>query len=175
MLVGQWDGCVVNSDASFAICSRVEKGSLDKHVTLLSHETSSLWLVSRLCFSFYLVHNYSVLVDDGTQDQIICLLLNELVTVSAHLIEPKRSSDSEDGFPGAGTRQTIVQLVRELEPRLIVLVLRVIIQIATREFRQVTHRRQVLVHTLAYCEDKEIDADLRVCHIRSLICPEHVT
>ena len=104
-----------------------------------------------------LVRDDSVLVNDRAQDQIIRLLLDELVSIRANLIETGRGTHAEDGLPRTAPRQTVVQLVGELQAGLVVLVVWVVVKVTTGESSQVCHRLQVLEDALTHGDDEQVN------------------
>lgn len=96
-------------------------------MSLVSHQATPLRLGILFHLAIELIRDDAVLVDDGTQDQVISLLFNQLVAVCANLVEACRCSNPKDSFPGTGPCQAIVQLVREFQTSSIVFVLRVVV------------------------------------------------
>lgn len=113
-LISERNCRVVHSNSPFTIGSGVQEGRLHEHVLLISHQRSPLRSIIGLHFTFKLVDQDSILVNDWTEDQIRRLFLNQFVSVCACLIETCRGSNAEDGLPSATPRQTIVQFVGEL-------------------------------------------------------------
>ena len=136
---------------------------------LVGHESPSFWLVNHICLSFNLVNQHSIFVNDWTKNQVICPLLDELVSKSGRLIEPCRSSDSKDRLPGSISRQSIVKLVCESQSTLVILIVRVIEQAAIREPCKVAHCLQVLVNSFSYSENEQIHRNLHMSQVACLV------
>ena len=112
----------MNSDSSFPVSCRVEKSTLNKHVLLINHKSAFFGFAVAFHLSVKLVNEDSIFVDDGTEDQICRLLLNQFVTVGCDLVEPSRGTDPEDSFPATAPCQRVIQFIRESQTRLIIFV-----------------------------------------------------
>ena len=130
----------MHSNPSLSLSRRVKQRSLYKHVLLVTHESTPLWLIVAIHFAFKFVHEDSIFVDDGAENQVCCLLLDKFVTISASLIKTGRCAHSEDSLPSATPRQTIVKFVGELGARLIVFIVRVVIETTIRETSDIGQR-----------------------------------
>ena len=74
------------SNASFAIRCRVQKCSLNIKMLLFSHESTLVRVSLGFWYSLNLIHQYSILIDHWAQDEVICLLLDKLITICCNLI-----------------------------------------------------------------------------------------
>ena len=75
----------MHSNASLAIRGRVQQRSLYEEMPLINHQTAPLRPIIVFSLSLQLIHQDSILVDYRTQNQIICLLLDQVVSVGANL------------------------------------------------------------------------------------------
>ena len=72
-------------------------------------------LLGRVVLSLDLVDNDPILVDQGAEDQISCLLFDEDIAIRANLLKTSRSSDPEHSLPCISPCESIVELIRELK------------------------------------------------------------
>ena len=85
--IRQWDGRIMHSNPPLTIRRRVQQSCLNEQMSLISHQPAPLRPIIVFCFTFKFIYQYSVLVDHRTQNQIISLLLDQVVSICADLIE----------------------------------------------------------------------------------------
>ena len=78
---------------------------------LFVHKSTLLGVCLRIWYSLNLIDQYSVLVNDWTQNEVIGLLLDQLVSIGGDLVVANGGSDAEDCLPCIGPSQTGIQFI----------------------------------------------------------------